>query len=364
MGQTRVCILLACFRGARTAARVRRRLDRQISGASDSVLDEVILRVDSRRRAHVYDPRRVLAGTLTSALTWGVFGLLTGGVASGGAWAIIGAVCGGLFAYYTEHLLTKDELRRIGSRLPADSSAIAAFVAASDARRVLASAAPCKPAAASVAAIGADLSADVVAGAAMPVETSAAPPGGGPLPARSAAALSMLLLRYPGERAARHEAGRHRAQRVKDGQPVQTELIFEASGKGRLKVSDPKQGAWAFAKSDLISWGLFGLVYGLIVGLVSNHGIFSAITVTAAAGIVCAVFGLAAGALYGLWAGRAVSARRLKSVRPLLPPGTSTVLAWSEADLTQQALDDWSEPGAERLIVRFNPADDGVLLEV
>ena len=93
----------------------------------------------------VYDPRRVLAGTLTSALTWGVFGLLTGGVASGGLWAIIGAVCGGLFAYYTEHLLTKDELRRIGQRLPADSSAITAFVRTDDARRVLASAAPASP---------------------------------------------------------------------------------------------------------------------------------------------------------------------------------------------------------------------------
>lgn len=59
-----------------------------------------------------------------------------------------------------------------------------------------------------------------------------------------------------------------------------------------------------------------------------------------------------------------MSARRLKSVRPLLPPGTSTVLAWSDADLTQQALDDWSQPGAERLVVRFNSAGHGVLLEV
>lgn len=364
VGRTRVCILLACFRGARGAARARRNLDRQIGAAGGSVLDEVILRVDSRHRARVYDPRRVLAGTLTSALTWGVFGLLTGGVASGGLWAILGAVCGGLFAYYTEHLLKKDELRRIGGQLPGDSSAIAAFAAAGDARQLLAATAACEPAQASVAAIGLDLSAKVLAGAVMPVESSSAPPGGGQLPAHRGSALSMLLLRYRGEGTARRELARNHAGHREDGQQVETELIFEAPDKGRLKVSDPTQGTWTFAKSDLVSWGLFGLVYGLIVGLVSNHGIFSAIKVTAAEGIVCAVFGLAAGALYGLWAGRAVSARRLKSVRALLPPGTSTVLAWSEADLTQHALDDWSEPGVERLVVRFNPADDGVLLEV
>ena len=113
-----------------------------------------------------------------------------------------------------------------------------------------------------------------------------------------------------------------------------------------------------------MSWGLFGLVYGLIVGLVSNHGIVSAVKDTAVATIICAVFGLAAGALYGLWAGRAVSARRLRGVRPLLPPGTSTVLAWSEEGLTSQVIDSWSEPGSQRLIVRFNPVSDGALLEV
>ncbi len=286
--------------------------------------------------------------------------MLTGGVASGGLWAIIGAVCGGLYAFYTEHLLTKDELRRIGGRLPGDSSAIAAFVRAGDARRVLAAAAPCEPAAASVAAIGADLSARVLAGAAMPVETSSAPPGGGPVPRHAGSVLSMLLVRYRGKRTARGEL----ARRPAGHKDPQAELIFEVPDHGRLEVSDPAQGAWAFAKSDLVSWGLFGLVYGLIVGLVSNHGIVSAVKDTAVATIICAVFGLAAGALYGLWAGRAVSARRLRGVRPLLPPGTSTVLAWSEEGLTSQVIDSWSEPGSQRLIVRFNPVSDGALLEV
>ena len=87
------------------------------------------------------------------------------------------------------------------------------------------------------------------------------------------------------------------------------------------------------------------MIYGLIVGLVSNHGIFTTVEDTAAAGVICAVFGLAAGALYGLWAGRAVSARRLKRIRPLLPAGSSTVLAWSDEQLSEQIMDDLVRTG-------------------
>jgi uncharacterized membrane protein len=76
-------------------------------------------------------------------------------------WAVLGAVCGGLYAYYTEHLLTKDELKRIGGHLPGNSSAIVAFVRGPDPRRVLSAIAAYQPATASVAAVTADLSAQV-----------------------------------------------------------------------------------------------------------------------------------------------------------------------------------------------------------
>lgn len=66
---TEVCLLLACFRGVKGAVRVRRKLTRQITSTGDAILDEVVLHVDGRRRTRVYDPRRVIAGTLTSALT-------------------------------------------------------------------------------------------------------------------------------------------------------------------------------------------------------------------------------------------------------------------------------------------------------
>lgn len=81
-------------------------------------------------------------------------------------------------------------------------------------------------------------------------------------------------------------------------------------------------------------------------------------------GIVWAIFGLAAGALYGLWAGRAVSARRLKGIGPLLPPDSSVLLAWAYGDITQQAVADLSTPDSQSLVLRFNPAGHGAQLQV
>jgi hypothetical protein len=176
--------------------------------------------------------------------------------------------------------------------------------------------------------------------------------------------LNMLLLRYPGKDTARQKLAKHHTAGDQDGPGLQTELVFQAPERGRLKVSDPSQGVAAMSRSDVISWGLFGLAYGAIVGVAGNHGVLGHVKGGLVTGIAWALFGLVAGALYGLWAGRGVSARRLKGVRPLLPPDTSTVLAWSEGNLTQNAIDDWSASGSQRLILRFNPVGDGVLLEV
>jgi uncharacterized membrane protein len=149
---TELCVLLACFAGAKRAAKIRRQLDKRISQSGDAILDQVVLKVTAKHKALVYDPRRTLAGSLTPALTWGVFGLLAGGLQGLAVWAVLGAVCGGLYAYYFEHLLTKDELKRIGGRLPGNSSAIVAFVRGPDPRRVLSATAAPQPATATVAA--------------------------------------------------------------------------------------------------------------------------------------------------------------------------------------------------------------------
>src|SRR5215470_11394791 len=112
-------VLLACFGTLKAAAAARRPLDEDLRSRGGAILDTVVMKVNAKHRASVYDPRRVVQGTLTAALTWGVFGLLSGGLASLAVWAIIGAVCGGLFAYVNEHILTKTQLTRLGGKLPA-----------------------------------------------------------------------------------------------------------------------------------------------------------------------------------------------------------------------------------------------------
>ncbi|MEV0800083.1 hypothetical protein AB0I34_20495 [Kribbella sp. NPDC050281] len=360
-----VCVLLACFAGAKRATKIRRQLDKVLVGGGDTVLDQVVLKVDAKHKAQVYDPRRTLAGCLTSALTWGIFGLLAGGLEGLGVWAVLGAVCGGLYAYYTEHLLAKDELTRIGGRLPGDSSAVLAFVRGTDPRRVLSATASFEPSTASAAVIGADLSARAYGGAPNPVETSAAPASSAPtVAAEQAAELSMLLVRFAGERGARRVLGKSGSASHQDQKVPQVELVIEANEHGRRRVIDPTTGTAAFAKSDTISWGLFGLVWGIIVGFIGDGGVLGAIDSGLVTGILWALFGVVAGALYGLWAGRGLSARRLKGLGAFVPPGTSLLLAWAEGRPSQETIQRWAAPGSQRLILRFNPLGHGAVMEV
>ena len=247
-------VLLVCFDKLKAAAQARHFLDHKLRSGGDALLDTVILQVNAKHKVSVYDPRRVVQGTLTAALTWGLFGLVSGGLKSLAIWAILGAVCGGLWAYYTEHLLKKHELARIGTGLPASSSALATFAGTSDPRRLLAATAPYSPAAASVAA-------------------------------------------------------------------------------------------------------------GALAGAFGGGGVHSIVTNAVVTGIGWAVFGLVAGALYGLWAGRAVSARRLKSLGPFIAPGTSMIVAWAGGPVRQDTIGPYTTPGSQRLILRFNPVEGGAVLE-
>ena len=362
---TQLCVLLACFAGPKQAAKIRRQLDKRIGQSGDAILDQVIVKINAQRKALVYDPRRTLAGILTPALTWGVFGLLAGGFKSLGLWAVLGAVCGGLYAYYFEHSLTKDELKRIGSRLPANSSAIVAFVHGSDPRRILSSAAGYQPATASVAAITTDLTAQVYRDAAQPTETSSTRAGAAPTAAEDQhAELCMLLVRFVGEREARQAVAEPGTATHQDQKAPQVELLIETNEHGRRRVINPITGTAAFSKGAAIGWGLSGLVWGVIVGFAGDGGVLRSVESGLLTGIVWALLGLAAGALYGLWAGRSVSARRLKGLGPLLPPGTSLVVAWVESWPGQETIDWWAGSASQRLILRFNPAAHGAVLEV
>ena len=345
-------VLLVCFEGLKAAARVRRPLDTQLRSNGDVILDAVILQVNAKHKASVYDPRRVLAGTLTAALTWGLFGLVSGGFQSLVISAVFGALCGGLYAYVSEHVLTKAELARIGKQLPAQSSALLLFTETSEPQRLLEATTSHAPSVASMAIIGDDLTTHVFAD-----------PSDHLLPRDEKALLSMILLRYPDPHSARQVASRIAAGRTQGLNPPDIELVIETDRSGHRHVTDPSHGAAAWARSDLLSWGGFGLVIGAIMGATGGGGILGFLKSGLLTGIAWGLFGLVAGALYGLWAGRAVSARRLKGIGPLLAPGTSTLLVWAEGPVSQDTLDTLSVPDSQRIVLGFNPVEGGAVLQ-
>lgn len=357
----RVCVLLVCFAGAKRASKIRRAMGQRIREQGDAVLDTVVLTVDPKRRVQVHDPRKVVAGTLVAGSTWGLFGLVTGGLQGFGFWAVLGVICGGLFAYYRLNRFTKDERKRIAEHLPVDSSALAAFVKGSDPERILGATAPFGSAVASVAAIGSDLSAQVWTGSDAPADSGARRASS----SEQAAQLSMLLVRFAGEHAAA-EALSVTGGSAKDAGPAPpiVELVVEANERGKRRVIDPSMGSAAVAKADIVSWGGFGLVYGVIAGFAGDGGILGAIESGIGWAIACGAFGIVAGALFGLWAGRSVSARRLKEIGPLVPPDSSLALAWAGGSVSSGAIGSWMASGSHRLLVRFVAEEQGLLMDV
>ena len=59
-----------------------------------------------------------------------------------------------------------------------------------------------------------------------------------------------------------------------------------------------------------------------------------------------------------------VIARRLRAFRPLVPTDTSSVLVRAEGALTRDTVALWEMSGSRELILRFNQAPHGALLEV
>lgn len=356
-----VAVALLCFGGKKDAPKHRSALERGLRSVGDTVLQTTILEVNGKQKASVHDPHRVVAGTLTAALTWGLFGLVAGAnkVESTVIWAVVGAICGGLYAYTTEHVLAKSELRRIGRSLAPNSSALVIYAETGDPARLLASAAQYTPSAASVAGIDADLSPRVFAGASA-VEVPHGQPDGAPV-LDETPALSMLLYRYPDPKTAAQVA-KAVSKGSANGAP-QIELVIETNRNGHRHVTDPTRGTAAWARSDVVSWGLFGVVVGAIAGAVGGGGFHGAITDAAVTGVAWAVFGLVAGALYGLWAGRSISARRLNGIGPILSPGTSAVLAWADGPVGREAFGELNRPDGRRLVLTFNPVPGGALLE-
>ena len=356
-------LVLVSFDGHKAAAKHRRSLGKQLHDDGAEILEDVVLSVSPKRKVHDYDPRRTVAGALTPALTWGVFSLL----ASGGDWAslviwgLIGGVCGGLYAFYSEHTVSKTSLTRVGQQLPADSSAVGFFVRSGDAETMLRSTAAYGPAAASAAEIAADLSARVWRGTSNPVE-QAAPPNSSRSSVDSATLVSMVLLRFKGRDTAQGMWEKVTGGKTDKNASIQTNVIVAVDADRKLHVDNPTQGIRATARGDIVGWGLFGVVCGFLSGWAGGGSFIGDIEQGAATGVVWGIFGLGAGALFGMWAGRSVSARRLRGLATLLPSDSSLLVAWADGAVTSETLADWSAPDAEQLILHFDSVDRGAVL--
>jgi uncharacterized membrane protein (DUF2068 family) len=354
----RLGFLLACFDGRKTAGKARRSLETQLRAQGDEVLDTVVLEVDEKHKASAHDPRRIRWGLVTVTLVWGACGIAgADGLWSIVFWAAVGAIGGVLFLYYTLHHLTKSDLASLGTGLPAQSSALAVWVGTNDARRLLEAATVQRPTAASAAVIGADLTPHVFAGPADPVEL---PPASTDELRRDSALLSMLMLRYPSPETAKQMVLQPPADSV-----LEVEMMITRDSDGSRHVSDPYFGVKAMAKSDALWWGGFGLAFGALGGAIGGGGVLGFIEDGVLEAIVWGIIGLGVGALYGTVFGKAVSARKLKSIGSLLPPGTSILMAWVDAasPLTASALDAYATPGSQRLVLNFNSSERGAVLE-
>lgn len=92
-------------------------------------------------------------------------------------------------------------------------------------------------------------------------------------------------------------------------------------------------------------------------------GLFGVLENTVVTGLLWTLFGVVAGTLYGLYAGRSVSARRLEAFSSLLPPDTSVVLAWAGRAVSRESLAAWETSESQELVLRFNQAPHGAVLE-
>ena len=174
----------------------------------------------------------------------------------------------------------------------------------------------------------------------------------------------MLLVRFAGEHAARKALAKSGSTSHKDENAPQVELFIEANEHGHPGSSHPKQ-APPPSRSRTRSAGVFSAGVRLIVGFAAgDSGVLGALDSGLVTGILWGVFGAVAGALYGMWAGRGVSARRLKGLGAFVPPDTSLAVAWAEGSLSQETSECWAATGSERLTLRFNPVGHGAVLEV
>jgi hypothetical protein len=169
----------------------------------------------------------------------------------------------------------------------------------------------------------------------------------------------MILSRYQGS-----ETVRAVAEQASDDKNLVVELLFAIDEHGKKHVSSPSAGVGATAKSSAPWWAGLGLVFGVVAGWSGDGGVLSALEDGLVTALAWGVFGLGAGALYGLWAGRSVSARRMRRVDALARPDTSAMLAWVDGRVTPETMSKLAKPGSDTLVVRFDSVGSGAVLDV
>jgi hypothetical protein len=86
----------------------------------------------------------------------------------------------------------------------------------------------------------------------------------------------MIMVRFAGQHAARQALAAAGPAKGSAPDAPQVEVVIEADERGKRRAIDPTRGPAAVAKSDIVSWGGFGLVYGIIVGFAGNGGVLGA----------------------------------------------------------------------------------------
>lgn len=219
------------------------------------------MQVDEKRKVHVHEMGKAARGAAIVIVTWGIFGLVAGGLSGLVIWAVIGAICGGIYCYYYIHTLSDTELKNIAKRLPPNSSVLLAFLKTSHAQQIIDSTSRYTPAASTLVTVGEGMETRVISGTSDKTEklspTSTPVQGGA-----DGDLLSILVFRYRGHQTARQIEGQLRGEWKQAGDALQSEMMIEVDEQKRVHVYDPSPGVRAQAISSMISWGLFGLIVG------------------------------------------------------------------------------------------------------
>ena len=314
------------------------------------------MRVDEKGKMHVYEMGKAVRGAAIVAVTWGAFGLICGGLRGLVIWAVVGAICGGIYMYYHTHTLSDAELKNIAKRMSPNSSVLLAFLKTSHAQQNIDSASRYTPAASTLVTVGEGMVTSVISGTSDKAEKPSLTSTPGQKDADGDNPLSILVFRYTGHQTARLVEAELKEERKKAGDSIQSEMMIEVDEQRRVHLYDPSSGVRAQAISSMVSWGLLGLIVGVLTGLFSGgEGVLGSLTSGLTLLITWGLFGIVAGALAALVAYRDIPTSRLRKISTFFSQtqaDTSVILVLVDGAYTQKMTSDLSTHDAKGFIIR------------